>query len=137
MEGIAMSFGKMNTFIDIVEQRKTKDPEGFAAMEDVVVASLRAYREGRHGSEKWANRAAFSEATDLFRFRCIPDFTVTTAHCILCGDERFNITSVENVKGRGMYLEVLAKEVESSGAQAKRGVPTKSNDFAGGGGTPE
>ncbi len=34
---------------------------------------------------------------------------------ILCGDERFNITSVENVKGRGMYLEVLAKEVEPSG----------------------
>ena len=84
-------------------------------MEDVVVASLRAYREGRHGSEKWANRAAFSEATDLFRFRCIPSFTVTTAHFILCGDERFNIISVENVKGRGMYLEVLAKEVTASG----------------------
>ena len=50
-----MSFGKMNTFIDIVEQRKTKDPEGFAATEDVVVASLRAYREGQHGSEKWAS----------------------------------------------------------------------------------
>ena len=42
-----MSFGKMNTFIDIVEPRKTKDSEGFAATEDVVVASLRAYREGR------------------------------------------------------------------------------------------
>ena len=41
-----MSFGKMNTFIDIVEPRKTKDSEGFAATEDVVVASLRAYRGG-------------------------------------------------------------------------------------------
>ena len=115
MEGIAMSFGKMNTFISIVEPRKTKDPEGFAATEDVVVASLRAYREGQHGSEKWANRAAFSEATDLFRFRCIPGLTVTTAHFIRCGDTRFNITSVEDVKGRGMYLEVLAKEVIASG----------------------
>ena len=111
MEGVAKSFGKMNAFIDIVEQRKTKDPEGFAAMEDIVVASLRAYREGRHGSEKWANRAAFSEATDLFRFRCIPGVKITTAMVILCGDTRFNITSVEDVKGRGMYLEVLAKEV--------------------------
>lgn len=110
-----MSFGKMNTFIQIVEPRITKDPEGFAATEDVVVASARAYREGRHGSEKWANRAAFSEATDLFRFRCIPGLTVTTAMMILCGDERFNITSVEDVKGRGMYLEVLAKEVSPSG----------------------
>lgn len=105
----------MNTFIQIVEPRITKDPEGFAATEDVVVASARAYREGRHGSEKWANRAAFSEATDLFRFRCIPGLTVTTAMMILCGDERFNITSVEDVKGRGMYLEVLAKEVSPSG----------------------
>ena len=109
-----MSFGKMNTFIDIVEQRKTKDPEGFAATEDVA-ASVRAYREGRHGSEKWANRAAFSEATDLFRFRCIPSVKITTAMVIRCGGERFNITSVEDVKGRGMYLEVLAKEVTASG----------------------
>ena len=42
-----MSFGKMNTFIDIVEPRKTKDPEGFATTEDVAVASLRAYQIGR------------------------------------------------------------------------------------------
>lgn len=115
MEGVTVSFGKMNAFIDIVEQRKTKDPEGFSATEDVVVASLRAYREGRHGSEKWANRAAFSEATDLFRFRCIPGVKITTTMVIRCGDTRFNITSVEDVKGRGMYLEVLAKEVTASG----------------------
>lgn len=115
MEGIAMSFGKMNTFIDIVEQRKAKDAEGFAATEDMAVATVRAYREGRHGSEKWANRAAFSEATDLFRFRCIPGVKITTAMMIRCGGERFNITSVEDVKGRGMYLEVLAKEVSASG----------------------
>ena len=105
----------MNAFIDIMEQRKTRDPEGFAATEDVVVASLRAYREGRHGSEKWANRAAFSEATDLFRFRCIPGVKVTTDMVVRCGGARFYITSVEDVKGRGMYLEVLAKEVRPSG----------------------
>lgn len=110
-----MSFGKMNTFISIVEERKTKDSEGFTATEDVAVASIRAYREGRHGSEKWANRAVFSEATDLFRFRCIPGVKITTAMMIRCEDTRFNITSVEDVKGRGMYLEVLAKEVTASG----------------------
>ena len=110
-----MSFGKMTSLIDIIECRKTKDPEGFAATEDVAVASVRAYREGRHGSEKWANRAAFSEATDLFRFRCIPGVKVTSAMVIRCGNTRFNITSVEDVKGRGMYLEVLAKEVTASG----------------------
>ena len=106
-----MSFGKMNSFIDIVIMRKTKDPEGFATTAYDVVASVRAYREGRHGSQRWANLAAFSEATDLFRFRTIPDLKITTDHFILCNEERFNIISVEDVKGRGMYTEVLAKKV--------------------------
>ena len=34
---------------------------------------------------------------------------------LLCGDSVFEITSVEDVKGRGMYIEVLAKEVQPSG----------------------
>ena len=104
-----MSFGKMNRFIDIVVMRKTKDPEGFATTAYDVVASVRAYREGRHGSQRWANLAAFSEATDLFRFRCIPGLTITTDHVLVCDGGRYDITSVEDVKGRGMYVEVLAK----------------------------
>lgn len=110
-----MSFGKMNTFVDIVETRKVKDGEGFSSTQDVVLASVRACREGRHGSVKWANLAAFSEATDLFRFRAVPGITITTAMLLVCAGGRFQITSVENVKGRGMYLEVLAKEVKPSG----------------------
>ena len=110
-----MSFGKMNTFIDIVEKTVSTDDEGFKSEDTAVVATVRAYREGRHGSEKWANRAVFSEATDLFRFRVIPDVTVTADMRIICGNRTFEITSVEDVRGRGMYLEVLAKEV-SSGA---------------------
>ena len=62
-----MSFGKMNTFIDIVEKQKVLDEEGFSTITDVVVASIRAYREGRHGTEKWANRSTFSDA---FPFPC-------------------------------------------------------------------
>ena len=108
-----MSFGKMSTQIQITQKQVTLDSEGFQTESDVVVATVRAYREGRHGSEKWANRAAFSEATDLFRFRCIPGLTITTEHFLICDGERFNITSVENVKGRGMYIEVLAKRSES------------------------
>ena len=110
-----MSFGKMKAFIDIVEKITVKDSEGFSAEIDNILASVRAYREGRHGNEKWANRATFSEATDLFRFRCLPGITVTTAMAIVCENTRFEITSVEDVKGRGMYIEVLAKEVKSGG----------------------
>ena len=107
-----MSFGKMNGFADIVETRQVKDGEGFTHSENEVLASVRVYREGRHGSQRWANLAAFSEATDLFRFRRIPGLTITTDHFLICDGERFNIISVENVKGRGMYIEVLAKRSE-------------------------
>ena len=110
-----MSFGKMNTQIQIMRKRVAIDNEGFQTESDVVVATVRAYREGRHGSEKGANRAAFSEATDLFRFRAIPGVKISTDMRLLCGDSVFEITSVEDVKGRGMYIEVLAKEVQPSG----------------------
>lgn len=110
-----MSYGQMNTFIDLIEKRITKDGEGFSTETDYILASVRAYREGRHGSERWANRATFSEATDLFCFRRIPGITVTTAMVVVNESGRFEITSVEDVKGRGMYVEVLAKEVKPSG----------------------
>jgi head-tail adaptor len=105
----------MNTLISIAREVVAKDSEGFATKTDQVLASAFAYREGRHGSQKWVNRAAFSEATDLFRFRVIPGLAVTTAHVILCGEDRFEVTSVEDVKGRGMYLEALAKRVIADG----------------------
>ena len=104
----------MNAPISIAIETIAKDAEGFATKTDSILASLHAYREGRHGSQKWVNRAAFSEATDLFRFRAIPGVTVTTEHVILCDGERYEITSVEDVKGRNMYLEVLAKRIEAA-----------------------
>lgn len=109
-----MSFGKMNGFADIVETRQIKDSEGFTHSEDGVLASVRVYREGRHGSQRWANLAAFSEATDLFRFRRIPGLTVTADQFLVTEDGQFDIVSVENVKGRGMYIDVLAKRSEST-----------------------
>ena len=109
-----MSFGKMCTPISIAVEIVTKDVEGFATKTNSVLASIHAYREGRHGSQKWVNRAAFSEATDMFRFRTIPGLLVTTEHVILCDGERYEITSVEDVKGRGMYFEILAKKEAAS-----------------------
>ena len=110
-----MSFGKMHTPINIVTTAVSTDAEGFSTKVDVVLAHVIAYREGRHGREKWANMATFTEATDLFRFRVIPGVKVTTSEEIVCDDGRLNIISVEDVKGRGMYVEVLAKEVKPGG----------------------
>lgn len=109
-----MSYGKMNTFINILTATPTKDAEGFTNPGDTVLANVRAYKEDRHGNERWANMAAFSTASALFRFRAIPGLTVDTALSILCGEERFRILSAEDVKGRGMYVEILAEKLEPS-----------------------
>jgi head-tail adaptor len=104
----------MNAFIDIVSVGRVKDADGFAADADVVLASVRAYREDRNGNERWANRAAFSDATVLFRFRRIPELTVTASHFIVCDGKRHNIASAEDVRGRGMYVECLCELTEGS-----------------------
>ena len=106
-----MSFGKMNTAASIGRAWTDTDEEGFSVTRVSPVAIVRVYREGRHGSVRWANLAAFSEATDLFRMRRLPHVQVTPGKLIVLGNERFEILSVENVKGRGMYLEILAKKV--------------------------
>ena len=110
-----MSVGRMSSFILIVSEEPIKDNEGFVTNGSRTLASVRAYREEKHASEAWQNRAVFSTATTLFRFRKIPGLTTTTAMFIVCGDERYNIVSVEDVNGRGMYLEILSELIKPSG----------------------
>lgn len=117
MEGVMMSYGKMNTFIDIISIEPAKDAEGFVTKDDHVLASLRAYKEVRNTTAKWeriVGSAAFSNVNAMFRFRRVPSLTLSTSHFISDSDGRYNIVSVENVKGRGMYVEVLAEKMEGS-----------------------
>ena len=109
-----MSFGKMQSFIQIYTTTSIKDEEGFMTQEEQLVVTLRAYKEHRRGSEAWKNRASFTTATVLFRFRKPPHVQVTTEHLLVCQDERYNILSVEDIREKGMYIEVLAEKVEGS-----------------------
>ena len=109
-----MSFGKMNQFVNIVAAVPQKDPEGFVTQTDNILASVRAYAEQRYGNKSWANRAAFSTATVLFRFRKIPGAEVDTTHTIIWNGGRYRITSIEDVRNRGMYWEALAERIEPS-----------------------
>ncbi len=109
-----MALGSMNKPATLATLAKTVDSEGFTTEAETTVASIRVYQEGRHGSERWANLASFSEATDLFRFRRIPGVEVTTKHYLVLGGVRYDIVSVEDVRGRGVYVEALAKRVEAS-----------------------
>ena len=109
-----MSYGKMNKAIEIVSVSSSKDAEGFTTPGDTTLANVRAYFEKKNSTERWRNNAVFAEASALFRFRVIPGLTVDTSMIIICGGERYNILSVEDVRGRGMYVEVLAKTQKPS-----------------------
>ena len=108
----------MNAFIDIMEKVTTKDSAGFATPSYNIVASVRAYKEERNGGnrrwEQWTNMAAFSSVTAMFRFRVIPNLKITSKHFISDGENIYNIINAEDVRGRGMYVEVLAETVEGS-----------------------
>ena len=109
-----MSFGKMTSTIQLIRTVKTTDSEGFPTTTDTVLATVHAYREQKNMSEKWRNSAVFQEATTLFRFRNVPNVTVDTTLVIVSDSVRYDIISVEDVRNRGMYYEVLAKSTEAS-----------------------
>lgn len=109
-----MGLGLMNKPAKLCEKTFVTDSEGFSAQRVAILADIRVFVEGRHGSERWANLAAFSEATELFRFRKIPNVKVTTKQYIIFEDEEYDILSVEDVQGRSMYIEVLAKKAVAS-----------------------
>lgn len=59
--------------------------------------------------------AAVSYAESYQHFRCIPGVEIKTDQILISDGDRFEIISVEDVKGRGMYTEVLAKKVVAKG----------------------
>ena len=107
-----MSFGKMNTFIQIVETISIKDDEGFTSKVETVLASVRAYKEEKRGTRKWANLSSFTEADCMFTFRVIPNLEIRTGQSIISNDKRYKIVSVQNI--RGMYIEVLSVNIEAT-----------------------
>ncbi|GHU82458.1 hypothetical protein AGMMS50284_4350 [Clostridia bacterium] len=108
-----MSFGKMREMIDIIQTIHNMDAAGFTTSTDTILASVRAYKEDRHGTKMWANRAAFSTATCLFRFRKIPNLNISPSLYIACSGVRYQILSAEDVRDKGMYVECLCDRLEA------------------------
>lgn len=109
-----MSFGKMQTFIEIYETVSVKDIEGFTINEENLLTTIRAYKEERHGSEAWKNRASFTTATALFQFRKPSVILITTEQFIISKGVRYNIISVDDIRDKGLYVEVLAEKIVGS-----------------------
>ncbi|MFA9398836.1 MAG: head-tail adaptor protein [Clostridiaceae bacterium] len=107
-----MSFGKMNTFVDIIDRTQIKDSDGFSTQTDKIIASIRAFREEKHGSKKWANMAAFTTADAIFKFRKVPGIQVKSGMILTCDTGRYTVESSEVFNN--MYVEVIAVKVDTS-----------------------
>ena len=111
---MAVSLGMMRTPITVQSKTVTTDTEGFPTSTPAKVLDTYAYREQRQATEVWRNRAEYTDATDMFVIRK-PAAAIKTDMVIVCGDETFEIRAVDSIKGRGMYLQILAREVVPSG----------------------
>lgn len=107
-----MSFGKMNTFIEIIDTISIKDNEGFSSKGEEIIASVRAYRDERHGSRKWANMAAYTKASATFQMRRIPDVVIEPGMLIRCDTGEYKALSVEIIMG--FYIEVAAEKIKAA-----------------------
>ncbi|MCI6360555.1 MAG: phage head closure protein [Eubacterium coprostanoligenes] len=112
-----MALGRMDTPITILTTSKVMDEQGFATTKTHPIACVRAYKEDKNTTEKWSNRAMFQDASSLFRIRYIPNKTITTNMQIECYDGTYDITSVENIRGKNMYIEILGKKVVAPNAK--------------------
>lgn len=110
-----MGLGLMNKKIIIQRAASKIDSEGFNRPTFEDLKEVRVFVEEKHLSERWANSSVFKEAELLFKLRSIHDLKVTSDLFIFYEGNRYNILSVENIKGRGMYLEILAKKVTDNG----------------------
>ncbi len=104
-----MVIGKLNNLINIISTEPIKDSDGFVTNGDKVIASVRAYFEQKNSTERWRNMSQSGEVNALFRLRTIPGVELNTRHTIICDGKRYNIYSVENIRNRNMYLEILAQ----------------------------
>ena len=104
----------INDFIEIIQRRSTTDDEAFSSDQDVVLASVRAEKSYGSMTEAQASDATFVAQTAVFRFRRIPGLRVEPSLFITDAVGRYNITAVDEVSGRGMYLVVTAQLVAAS-----------------------
>lgn len=111
-----MSFGLMRHTIKIYAPGHATDTAGFHTDTPILKARLRAAVEHRHATSAWVNRAAFSKATALFRFRLHPGWRVDERDLIEHDGRTYFIDSVEIIGGR--YVEVLVHHATPEGGAA-------------------
>jgi len=113
-----MSLGEMTKFCSLVEVNHTKDSDGFQADSENVLARVRCFHKNRSGREGDKNDTGVGYVTDIFRIRRIPGVRIGMNHVIVCDGERYNIVSIVDANGHGMYYELNTQKVVMTGGQS-------------------
>lgn len=108
-----MSVGLLREHITIHQPIIATDSAGFTTRELVEVARVQAYVEQRRATSAWVNRAAYTNATTLFRIRTIPGITLDERVVITWRGQVFEVDSMEDLRGR--YVEILARRTTPDG----------------------
>jgi len=106
---------KLNHFIELFRVEQETDPDGFPVERDVFLASVRAYREDRYGSETWKNRSLFRQQRRFLESGEFPASHSIPRCVVVTEDGRHNILSVEDIRRKGLYWEILAERVDTEG----------------------
>ena len=115
-----MGLGQMRDLIDIIQPlHRQKDQAGFDIRVDNILATVRAQVEHRHATSAWVNRAAYTNATAVFRIRTIPDLNIDESMVITNPDGRWLIDSVEQA---GRYTIIEAHQNMPEGASEQGGL---------------
>lgn len=112
----------MHTQIRIVEPTYGKDADGFPTVSERTVAQIPCRMEVKNATEKWTLRSDLKEANAILTFRCIRGVTITRFMTVYIGDEMYDIVNVEDVRGRGMYTQLIVKLHEEAANSGKAGV---------------
>lgn len=107
-----MSIGKLNTPIKIIKIINEKDSDGFSIKSKHQIAHMQAYFEIKNTTEKWSNRTILKDASALFIIRRNRTLQIDRTMFIECQGEQYQIVSIENVRNKNMYFEIVGKLVQ-------------------------
>lgn len=99
----------------LVDVEYFTDSEGFRIKKERLLDTVPISVERKSTTEKWMNSAMLSEASAVVRLR-YPTFCISTKTALLIGEKRYNILSVENVRSRNRWLELVVREEVCSDA---------------------
>ena len=109
-----LRLGKFTGSLTILQKVRTQDSDGFTSQTENAVAAVPCYHERRDASTRWEHLTTFTEVTDLFQIKRLPDVELSRSYVLESGGDRFEILYIEPIKGRDVFLQILARCVSGT-----------------------